>query len=1112
MPSNTEHKRLRALQELEILDSPPEAEFDALVKAAAIACGVPISLISLVDRERQWFKANWGLEGVTETSRSVSFCTHAIEGEGCFEIPDATSDPRFANNELVIGAPNIRFYAGIPLQLNNGEQVGTLCIIDDKPRELTQDQRSILTHLSTAAVRALESRRMARGFLASEARFRALSDASPLGVFATDTAGACTYTNSRWQQIFDLSPDQAIGHGWSQTLHRDDKEAVFNEWQRTANLALDFDMDFRIRHHDGTILHVRAVAKRIVDEKDRVSGFVGSVEDVSVRRAQEKALQKSESLLSRTGALAQVGGWELDLLNGTLIWSDQTCLIHGVEPGYQPHLDEAISFYAPEAQAIVRAAIEKSMGDGTDWDLELPFTQISGQQIWVRAIGQTEVQNGNPVRLLGTFQDITERVEQRKALEKAHERMTLAADSGGIGIWEFDLKSGVMEMDPQMRHLYAVPQDAKTGLSAWWSKRLHPEDATRVMGAMKNALNNKEAYTDEFRIVLPDASVRHLRAAAHTTQGQNGEVQLLVGVNSDVTALRELSTELADQRELLEVTLQSIGDAVITTDAAGHVTWLNPAAERMTGWLSKQAVDHELGQVFNIVNEQTLEPAQNPVIACLAEGKIVGLANHTILISRDGTRYGIEDSAAPIRNARGEVLGAVLVFHDVTEQRRLSGEMTYRATHDSLTGLVNRTEFETRLRRILDKAHADGSKHALMYIDLDQFKLINDACGHAIGDQLLLKVANMLRDVVRSRDTLARLGGDEFAVILEHCTSDKALRLAQQICDQMDDFRFIHDDRSFRIGASIGLVSLDQRWSEVTALMQAADTSCYAAKEAGRNRVHHWFDTDQIVRARQGEMQWASRLEQAIDENRFVLYAQRIKPITDGSSALHAEVLIRLRDTDGSLIQPGAFLPAAERFHLASRIDRWVLRHVVDHLLELPSLSTVQMLCVNLSGQSVGDRAFHRDAIDLLTRAGPAVCKRLCLEITETAAVTALADAAIFIEKIHLLGVQVALDDFGAGASSFGYLKNLNVDVIKIDGQFIKNLVSDQLDMATVRCFVEVAKVVEIKTVAEYVDQPEILERVRELGIDYAQGFLIHQPEPINQVLGLQSQLQQKVR
>jgi len=356
---------------------------------------------------------------------------------------------------------------------------------------------------------------------------------------------------------------------------------------------------------------------------------------------------------------------------------------------------------------------------------------------------------------------------------------------------------------------------------------------------------------------------------------------------------------------------------------------------------------------------------------------------------------------------------------------------------------------------------------------------------------------------VRSRDTLARLGGDEFAVILEHCTSDKAVRLAQKICDQMDDFRFIHDDRSFRIGTSIGLVSLDQRWSDVTALMQAADTSCYAAKEAGRNRVHHWFDTDQIVRARQGEMQWASRIEQALDEDRFVMYTQRIKPLEGEAGAIHAEVLIRLKDTDGSLIQPSAFLSAAERFHLASRIDRWVLRHVVDHLLALPAISTVQMLCVNLSGQSVGDRAFHRDAIDLLTNAGPAVCERLCLEITETAAVTALADASIFIDQVHLLGVQVALDDFGAGASSFGYLKNLNVDIIKIDGQFIKDLVSDQLDMATVRCFVEVAKVVSVKTVAEYVDQPEILERIRAIGIDYAQGFLIHQPEPIDQVLGV---------
>ncbi|MFN0185230.1 MAG: putative bifunctional diguanylate cyclase/phosphodiesterase, partial [Aquabacterium sp.] len=429
------------------------------------------------------------------------------------------------------------------------------------------------------------------------------------------------------------------------------------------------------------------------------------------------------------------------------------------------------------------------------------------------------------------------------------------------------------------------------------------------------------------------------------------------------------------------------------------------------------------------------------------------------------------------------------------------GEMSYRATHDPLTGLVNRGEFETRLRRTLDKAHEERSEHALLYIDLDQFKLVNDACGHSAGDQLLQQVARLLRDAVRGRDTLARVGGDEFAVILEHCTSAHAERVAQQICERMEEFRFVHDERRFRIGTSIGLVPLDHRWANSAAALQAADTACFAAKEAGRNRVHIWFDTDQAIRARHGEMQWATRLEQALDEDCFVLHAQKITPLTSPPGGLHAEVLIRLREPDGSLTMPGAFLPAAERFHLATRMDRWVLRRAIQQIGMLPDLSVLDTLCINLSGQSVGDRAFHRHAMEALAAAGPEVCRRLCLEITETVAVTNLADAAVFIQEVRGLGVRVALDDFGAGASSFGYLKTLRVDLLKIDGSFIRDLIDDPLDDAAVRCFADVARLIGVQTVAEFVDRPAVLQRVREIGIDYAQGFLLHEPEPLENLL-----------
>jgi len=437
----------------------------------------------------------------------------------------------------------------------------------------------------------------------------------------------------------------------------------------------------------------------------------------------------------------------------------------------------------------------------------------------------------------------------------------------------------------------------------------------------------------------------------------------------------------------------------------------------------------------------------------------------------------------------------------IQQVRETSGEMHYHATHDALTGLVNRSEFEVRLRRVLQKVGEDRSEHALLYLDIDQFKLVNDSCGHAIGDQLLQEVGKLFAATIRARDTLARLGGDEFAIILEHCPVEQAQRVAQQICDAMSNFRFSHDDRSFRVGASIGLVLVDDRWTTTAAIMQAADASCYAAKEAGRNRVHLWLDTDTAIRVRAGEMQWAMRIEHALDQNQFVLHAQRIEELGKKSQGIRAEALLRMMQDDGDLVPPGAFLPAAERFHLASRIDRWVLQHALAWLQALPDVGAIRTLSINLSGQSIGDRAFHRHAIESFRDAGPRICGQVCVEITETAAVTNMADAAVFIKQIRALGVQVALDDFGAGASSFGYLKTLPVDYLKIDGQFVRDVVDDPMDEAAVRCFAEVARIVGVKTVAEFVDRPEVLAKLRAMGIDYGQGFLLHRPAPLADLL-----------
>lgn len=564
---------------------------------------------------------------------------------------------------------------------------------------------------------------------------------------------------------------------------------------------------------------------------------------------------------------------------------------------------------------------------------------------------------------------------------------------------------------------------------------------------------------------------------------------------------RRIAVELEDQFELLQVTMASIGDAVVTTDVDSMVTWLNPVAERLTGWPIADALGRPISEVFNIVDAVTHLPTPSPASLSIRQDRPVGLPAQTLLIARDGTESGVEDTAAPIKSAAGETLGAVLVFHDVTVQRHMSAVMAFRAMHDSLTGLVNRGEFEFRLQGLLASAQLNPTENALLYIDLDQFKLVNDACGHSIGDQLLRQVSELLGSVVRVNDTLARLGGDEFGLILENCDIGLAQRVGQQICELMDDFRFTHDGRRFRIGASIGLVPVDARWTTAEALLQAADASCYAAKDAGRNRVLTWFETDEEMLARRGEMQWTTRIEQALDEDAFVLYGQRIQAMHSDSHGVHAEVLLRMRTADGDMVSPTAFMPAAERFNMATRIDRWVVSHTLRWMSGLPDLEHVENLSINLSGQSIGDRAFQRWVLAALGDAGHSVCIRLTFEITETSAVMNLANASHFFEKVRALGSRIALDDFGAGASSFGYLKRIQVDSIKIDGQFIKNVDLDGLDAAAVRCFVDVANVIGVKTVAEYVETESVLEHLREIGVDYAQGYLLHRPEPLDSIV-----------
>jgi diguanylate cyclase (GGDEF)-like protein/PAS domain S-box-containing protein len=703
-------------------------------------------------------------------------------------------------------------------------------------------------------------------------------------------------------------------------------------------------------------------------------------------------------------------------------------------------------------------------------------------------------ERGEVVGLYLIQTDVTERRKAYLALRASESFLARTGAVAGVGGWEFDLRAKVMTWSDGTKRLFEVEQSFRPTFEATLGF-YKPEAIPIIKKHFTDCVATAKPYDLELELVTAKGRSLWTRFTG-AAEFEGGMAVRVVGAFQDITCRKTLERELAESNELMRVTLDSIGDGVITTDQAGNVVWLNPVAERLTGWSKDEARSKPLPDVFSISNTDTGQTTPYPITVCLQEGKSVGLQSHTTLHSRHGNEYGIEDSASAIRNAEGEILGAVLIFHDVSEQRRLNAQMNHRATHDALTGLVNRAEFENRLTRLLEAATREGGGHVLMYIDLDEFKVINDACGHAAGDQLLRQVSVLLQGAVRGRDTVARLGGDEFGVILEMCPLEQGREIAQKICEQMDLYRFAHDGRRYRIGSSIGVVPVDLRWESSAAVLQAADNCCYAAKDAGRNRVHLWVEFDAALTTRHGEMRWVNRLESAIDENRFVLFAQHIKPIAAPAAGLHCEVLLRLREDDGSMIPPGSFMPAAERFHLMVRIDKWVLQKVFA-MLEADAIEfdLIDTIAVNLSGQSIGDRAFHRDLIRML-REARFDTQKLCLEITETAAITNFGDAKVFIEEVRSLGVRIALDDFGAGASSFGYLRVLPIDYLKIDGQYITGL-NDPLNKAAVRCFCEVAKAVGAKTIAEFVESRDIHDALYAVGVDMTQGYLNHRPEPL---------------
>jgi diguanylate cyclase (GGDEF)-like protein/PAS domain S-box-containing protein len=574
-------------------------------------------------------------------------------------------------------------------------------------------------------------------------------------------------------------------------------------------------------------------------------------------------------------------------------------------------------------------------------------------------------------------------------------------------------------------------------------------------------------------------------------------VVLLVRQWRRTTSQLEEARRTANALHLSQRAIEATSNGILLTDHRQDdhpIVYCNPAFERMTGYTRDEVLGKNPRFLQGGDDEQ--DELGKMRAAMGAGGDYRGVLKN---YRKDGTLFWNQLRMSPVFDDSGHLTHYVGIQTDVTESYNLTQQLSYQATHDSLTGLVNRAEFERNLERALRRAHADGSEHALCYLDLDQFKIINDTSGHIAGDELLRQLAEVLKAKVRKSDLLARLGGDEFAVLVEHCTLQDAERVAEVLRKSICEYRFQWDGKSFALGVSAGLVPITPLTVSMTEVLKAADAACYAAKNEGRNRIHIYREGDAELSRRFGEMRWVSRINEALETERFALRFQPIVPVIAGNaSGWHYELLLSMGDHDGAMVSPGAFLPAAERYGLSVSIDRWVVTNAFSWLSMHPAeLAQTERCSINLSGPSISDKNFLGFVIDQLEAQGvPA--EKICFEITETAAITHLSSASRLISTLRGLGCSFALDDFGSGVSSFAYLKNLAVDLIKIDGVFVKEICDDPVSWALVKAINDMGHAMGKRTIAEAVESQEIFEELGRIGVDYAQGFGITEPRPLS--------------
>jgi len=683
---------------------------------------------------------------------------------------------------------------------------------------------------------------------------------------------------------------------------------------------------------------------------------------------------------------------------------------------------------------------------------------------------------------------LEKRIEQRTSeLTQSEAKLNSILEHSPVGIFHYDASGELIKINKRFEEIIGAKRDDLVGFNMLTNLK-DPE----ILKAVQQSLAGEFSSFDGAYTSVTGNRFMYLHADFVPLYSSDGEIEGGVGVYDDITE-KQQST---DNLKKLSMVVEYSPSGIIITGVDGIIEYVNPKFTQMFGYSSDEVV----GNKTNILRSGETEDV---VIESLWDTILSGHEWRGELYNqkKNGELFWSRVNIVSITNDNGVITHFICSQEDITDVKLASQQISYQATHDMLTGLINRPEFESSLARLVDDAQKNSAVHALCFLDLDQFKIINDTCGHVAGDELLRQLSLLLQNNIRPQDILARIGGDEFAILMEHCNLEQAEKTASSILRLIDKYQFLWMKNTFSIGASIGLTQISKTSGNITEVLIHADSACYAAKDLGRNRIHVYHSDDALLAKREGEFRWVNEIKEALNENRFELYAQPIVSLSDLSHKRIYEVLLRLRDKKGNIIPPGAFFPAAERYNLSQPIDRWVVDHTFAWLKKHRSqLDDLDHLAINLSGASLGDNdLLHHIMHQIESNRLPP--NKIKFEITETAAISNLHDASLFINTLREFGCQFALDDFGSGLSSFAYLKNLAVSTLKIDGLFVKDILNNQIDGAMVKSINEIGHVMGMKTIAEFVESDAIKERLITIGVDYAQGYGIGKPKPIDSIL-----------